>query len=222
MLRRWCRRTRVRIRGRRKIFVVGMNKTGTTSMDRALIDLGYLPADEWRFTTMFDRHLQGELPIDDILRECATAEHFQDIPFSTPRGFWREVYKKYPDARYILTVRDSAEVWFNSLCKFQSKTYKTDGLPGYEDFKNSYNGSGMALRLMEYIFGDSEYYDRDEYTEIYNNHVREITEFFDDKPNLLVVNVAEKDAYRKLCEFLGEEMKYEEFPWMNKTEAKGA
>jgi hypothetical protein len=36
-------------------------------------------------------------------------------------------------------------------------------------------------------------------------------------PDLLVLDVAEKGAYRKLCDFLGKPCESDSFPWENKT-----
>ena len=52
-----------------------------------------------------------------ILKKCFEYEVFQDIPFSLPE-FYRYVYKKYPKSKFILTVRSSSDIWFNSFNKY--------------------------------------------------------------------------------------------------------
>ena len=44
----------IKSRAKQKIFVIGFNKTGTTSIEAALKELGYIPADQWHFTLLFD------------------------------------------------------------------------------------------------------------------------------------------------------------------------
>ena len=65
-----------------KIFCIGLSKTGSTSLERALKDLGY---------RLGDQH-QGELLLPvyaarnfrPIVEFCLTADAFQDAPFSFP------------------------------------------------------------------------------------------------------------------------------------------
>ena len=43
-------------------------------------------------------------------------------------------------------------------------------------------------------------------------------DYFEDRPNdLLVLNVAEKGAFQKLCDFLAISSEKTEFPWENRT-----
>ena len=49
-------------------------------------------------------------------------------------------------------------------------------------------------------------------------HIASVKEYFRHRSeNLLVLNVGQKGAYGRLCDFLGKESAREEFPWENKT-----
>ena len=207
---------RIRLRNRRKVFIIGFNKTGTTSTEAALKELGYISGDQWMFTLLFDQYLKGQISMDKIIDHCETAEFFQDVPFSFP-NVWKSVYEKYPDALYILTVRNDENQWFNSLHKFQKKVFGDGKQVSEKDLRDAYGGSGMAYRFMMHVYPDSNLYDPDKYMAIYQKHNQDVKTFFENKTNFLELNVAKENAYEILCSFLGEIPKHSSFPWLNKT-----
>ena len=50
--------------------------------------------------------------------EASGYNAFSDYP---TRAFWLNIYEKYPDAFFILSVRQSAEVWRNSAAIYFAK-----------------------------------------------------------------------------------------------------
>lgn len=125
-----------------KIFCIGRNKTGTTSMLHVFKEfgfkLGHQPTAELLLKDYIARNWKP------ILDYCQTAQAFQDAPFSWPET-WKQLVKRYPDARYILTYRDQ-EAWYNSITKFHSKKF-SDGLrtPSKEDLKMAkYRSRGLC------------------------------------------------------------------------------
>ena len=97
-----------------KIICAGLPKTGTTSMAKALEILGFkvydwkehvtIHVDEW-----LDIYLKGKTP--DF------ASMYKDVDAVTdhPAGFWyEEILQAFPDAKVILNVRDSEDVWLRS------------------------------------------------------------------------------------------------------------
>lgn len=102
-----------------KIFGIGFYKTGTTTLYDALRTLGY-------HTVNGDK--PGSYPgADDgatLIRQIdagdlrlPTFEMFDAFTDNPYFRIWREIYALYPDARYILTVRDE-EAWIASCVKF--------------------------------------------------------------------------------------------------------
>ena len=102
-----------------KIFGIGFYKTGTTTLYDALRLLGYS-------TVNGDK--PGSYPgADDgatLIRQIDAGDYrlptfdmfdaFTDNPYFR---IWRRIYDLYPDAKYILTVRDEAR-WIDSCAKF--------------------------------------------------------------------------------------------------------
>jgi len=110
-----------------KVFCIGYNKTGTTSIGKMLSDFGYNLAPQRPFEDFYIKHLtlKNKPSLFDLIEKY---DAFQDIPFSKS-DYYLKIYKKYPNSKYILTIRDSKE-WFASLIRFHKKlgipTYKKD------------------------------------------------------------------------------------------------
>jgi hypothetical protein len=101
-----------------KIFCIGMNKTGTTSLEKFMELHGYACGDQVSGELLLTDFASGNF--QSIIDFCQTADFFQDLPFSAPNCY-KVLRVNYPDAKYILTVRDSAETWYNSLVRFHEK-----------------------------------------------------------------------------------------------------
>lgn len=91
-----------------KIFCIGRNKTGTTTIAHTLAELGYRVAPQ-RYAELLadDCYLRGKFGL--IVEFCRYYNAFQDVPFSWPRTY-RVLDEAFPNARFILTVRDSPEL----------------------------------------------------------------------------------------------------------------
>lgn len=202
-----------------KIFCIGLNKTGTTSVKKAFNDLGFKVGNQ----------AKGELLLNDyskrnfkpIIELCKTADAFQDAPFSYPFTFMvLDVF--FPNSKFILTIRDSDQQWYNSMIKFHSKIHTQSGnIPTEKDLKNAdYRYKGFAWEVRQKVFGiksGEDVYHKPTFLNYYNNHNHLVKEYFKFKDNLLIINVSNKDSYLKFCNFLEQKPLYEEFPWENKT-----
>ena len=206
-------------KNRTKIFCVGLNKTGTTSVKKVISDFGYKLGKQSEAELLAESWYLRDFR--KIINYCHSAEAFQDIPFSLPYtyAFLDEYFK---NAKFILTVRDSSEQWYNSITKFHSKLWaKGKVLPTIEDLKTAkYRYTGYAYDLNRYMFNTSleDPYNKDVLIEYYNHHNYSVIEYFRSRPNkLLVINVSKKNDYLNLCDFLNKEALNDDFPWENKT-----
>ena len=205
-------------RRKKKVFCIGQNKTGTTSMAAALAQLGYKVGEQ----------SVAELLIEDwsrrdfrrIVRYCASADAFQDIPFSLDYTY-QAVDCAYPGSKFILTVRSSGDEWYASLIRFHTKIIGKNRLPTAADLKEfSYRRRGWLWEVMRLIYGDAEesLYDRETYIRRYEEHNRRVLDYFRNRPDdLLVLNVADHDAMRKLCSFLGKKYDDSAMPHLNRS-----
>ncbi|MCB9188197.1 MAG: hypothetical protein H6599_02835 [Flavobacteriales bacterium] len=204
-----------------KIFCIGFGKTGTTSLELALKDFGYKMGFQPVAEMLVEDWHKGE--VDRILNYCHSADAFQDLPFGAP-GLFRELDKNFPKSKFILTIRTTPELWFDSVLKFHGKKFSADGksVPTIEELGNKvYRYKGWPLDMISYLFGypEIDLYDKEKYIEIYLKHIEDVREYFKDRKNdLLVLDVSLSGSYQKLADFLGIEVgEYDSFPWLNKT-----
>ena len=214
-------RLRTAMRGRdggKKVFCVGWNKTGTTSLEAALRSLGYATGLQAR-----GERLKADWARRDfsrIVALCRTADAFQDVPFSCDDTF-RALDAHFPGSKFILTLRDNPEQWYESLVGFHSKIVGKGRVPTAQDLKAFvYRYPGYLWESARLIYGadESSVYDRRLYISCYLNHNRQVTEYFKDRPqDLLVLNVGQADAMEKLCAFLGRDYRGERMPHLNRS-----
>ncbi|PIB37573.1 hypothetical protein BFP72_14925 [Reichenbachiella sp. 5M10] len=199
---------------KKKTFVIGLNKTGTTTIEHALNEFGFVLGDQVIAQRLTDQLLKSKT----ILRlYCLTGEAFQDVPFSLP-DFYKTLDSLYPDSKFILSIRDNPDQWFKSLVSFHSKLWGNGHTPSYHQLKElNWIRRGYALRILQKSYGE-KLYDSTTYKEVYERHIEEVTNHFKNAPEkLLIINVSERDSYKQLCDFLGEVPLRETFKWKNKT-----
>lgn len=96
-----------------KVFCIGFQKTGTSSMGIALEILGYNVCGHVNVLGITDPN-QREKIIESVLSKTSDYNAFEDNP-------WCFLYKKldklYPGSKFILTTRDSNK-WIVSMQKY--------------------------------------------------------------------------------------------------------
>ena len=165
-----------------KVFVIGLNKTGTTSLGNALRILGYRTLGWGDFISrkLFHDWYSGNL---QPLIQCSTKyDAFEDLPWPFA---YEEMTTIYPDAKFILTVRENEETWWQSIARHTEKRVWI----GHKLIYGSYFATN----------------DKATYIELYLSHRQRVHEFFKNQPErLLEVNIDDESAnWDKLCEFLG-------------------
>lgn len=172
-----------------KVFCVGLQKTGPTSLGYALHLLGYRVAG----STQIDRS-----PPLDTLRDRALAmtrdyDAFQDMPWAL---FFRNFDLVYPDAKFILTLREP-EDWYRSMCKH----FPTE-----------------LSRLGKVVYGTERAEDKDVLIRRYEDHVAEVrSHFFGRSGKLLEIDLGADDGWDPLCAFLDVQRPNRPFPWLNRN-----
>jgi len=209
----------LKVYGKPKIFGIGNNKTGTTSLKKAMEDLGYVVGNQRIAEKMMDQWARRDFK--NLVRYCHTAQFFQDVPFSKLYTFTVMDYA-FPNSKFILTVRDSPEQWYDSLTKFHAKKWGKDGrIPTKEDLQNAiyiYKGRPWETNRWAHTTPEDNPYEKKELIKSYIDYNNSVVEYFRHRPNdLLILNVAEEGAYQKLCVFLRKETEIQNFPWENKT-----
>lgn len=202
-----------------KVFCVGWNKTGTTSVEHALRGFGLRMGDQPAAEMLLEDWARRDFR--RVIELCRSADAFQDIPFSLPYTF-QAVDAAFPGSKFILTMRDSPEQWYESLTRFHTKIVGKGRLPTAADLRAfSYRYPGFVWRYHELVHAADEttLYQRDRYITHYAVHNHQIIEYFRFRPGtLLVLNLKQTDAMQQLCAFLGIPYTGQQMPQLNKTD----
>ena len=174
-----------------KVFLIGLSKTGTTSLYAALMRLG-LRTVTWRHISRrgLSRWIAGDFS-PDYLADC-------DAATDMPIGAWfRELDARYPQARFVLTERP-LDPWLASVgAQFAAAG---DPSPGFR----------RDVRLLSY--GASVFH-RDRFARIHAEHAAAVRAHFAGRPGkLLIQSYFVGDGWPGLCDFLGLETPDEPFP----------
>ncbi len=175
-----------------KVFCVGFYKTGTTSLELLLQDMGYQVASPYK---NWDTALVEMLEKDDLSelkRLTELFDAFQDAPWFL---LYKEFDQWYPGSKFILTIRDSHSWWKSFLNCFE-QTYRP---------------------LFKYIFGfDNPAGHEELFIERFEKHNRKILKYFKNRPNdLLLIDISEDNALSKISDFLDRTTSYSKIPHAN-------
>ena len=173
----------------RKIFGIGFQKTGTSTLGKALKMLNYKVCDHCPYLLKALKRNDWK-PVFDVVRKY---DAFEDNP-------WPLIYQKldqvYPNSKFILTMRDE-DAWLQSAL-------------------NHFGHEKSEMRLWIYkkdcLVGNEEIY-----LETFREHNRAVLEYFKDRPDdLLIVNWEKGEGWEQLCGFLDEDIPPHNFPHINK------
>ena len=180
-------------RSQGKIFGIGLSKTGTTSLARALEILGYRTKD---FIGVKE-YRPGRLDCID-LDVIDANDAFTDTPIPS---FYRELDQRYPNSKFILTIRDM-DGWLKS-CKKQF----TRALANKETAANN--------SILVAMYGESVF-EKEKFESGYWCYVNGVYDYFRDrKEDLLVLDICANEGWDKLCAFLGQPIPEVSFPKAN-------
>ena len=183
--------------GRTKIFGIGFQKTGTSSLNRALRILGFHAVGGIRINHPKGVTLPTPLRTADILAlalaRAKEADAFNDNPWPL---LYREMDGAFPGAKFILTVREP-ERWLASLVRHFGETPND---------------------VMRWIYGVP--YPKGHEAEIlrvYKAHNDAVQSYFAGRPNdLLIIDFEAGEGWEKLCPFLGRAVPSAPFPHDNR------
>lgn len=172
-----------------KIIGVGFQKTGTSSLDAALKELGYKVLGHR--TDLAKDLFEGK--IDKVLKITEDYDAMQDNPWAL---LYKELDKKYPGSKFILTIRNE-EKWIKSVV-------------------NHFGTSNTEMRRWIYGVGHPEG-NENLYLERYRAHNKEVKKYFENRQeDLLILEWEKGDGWEKLCSFLNKPVPNKEFPHTNK------
>ena len=193
-----------------KVIGLGYPRTGTMSLKHALELLGFGPC--YHMIEVFDRPDDPDFWLgalnnrnidwEDVFRD------FQSTADAPACYFSEALFQHYPQAKYILTVRD-AESWYDS---FLATVYQAITHPENAPDDQHRKVQAMAQTLLLDTMLEGRFEDRAAAINSYNRH-NSLVRSLIPRSQLLEFEVAE--GWPPLCEFLEVPIPKEPFPTSN-------
>ena len=183
----------------RKVFGLGLSKTGTSSLTEALNAPGvrsvHYPSDERTY-----RELRAGRYRLSVLEEFQGATDISVAPF------YAQLDRAYPGSKFVLTVREP-EAWLRS-CETHWRLMMS-WWHNFPQFKKFHEFVGACA------YGTVGF-SRERFLFVYETHARNVREYFKDRPrDLLVMDICGGEGWERLCPFLGSETPAAPFPHAN-------
>lgn len=179
-----------------KVFVVGMAKTGTSSLSAALTALGFQTLHSYNPLT-HEQICEDDLPLFDAFADAPVCANFE------------KCYSMFSNSKFIYTVRPF-ESWKKSMMDHFFRVY------GHSDFAE------LKLALSPFVADIFNSYPtmlfkNNDYEEAYHGYDRRVRCFFQDKPKdrFLEFDVS-TGGWEELCGFTGRALPSIPFPWLNR------
>lgn len=212
-----------------KIFCIGQNKTGTTSLEALLMLYGYrLPTQAVQEKKVTRQAFLGNYrPLNDFVPHY---DAFQDQPFSQG-DIYIAADCLFPGSKFILTYRDS-DAWFDSLCRFHSQLFGVKDINAVTEedvLKFDYLYPGYCHETVKQLLTVYErgqvkvrwdlLYDRAFYIEMYERRNAAIRCYFAERPeDFLAIDFTEQRTSEEICQFLNIPEEFTiEVPHLNRT-----
>ena len=161
-----------------KIIGIGLNKTGTKTLRCYLRQWGF----QHRTFDLDAFNLYRAGRIEELIELMKQYDSFEDWPWSL---MFREIDAHFPEARFVLTLRRSPEIWYRSLCKMAVRM-------------------GPLDKFEEHIYGYAmPQGHKSEHLQYYQAHNQAVEEHFRERPSkLLAICWETGDQPQKLADFL--------------------
>jgi hypothetical protein len=181
-----------------RIFGVGLHRTASKSLNKALCILGF-DSVHWRnprtAKSIWDEmNIHALAPGHHGMRSSRTLEeHYATTDLPIPLMF-RELDWSYPNSKFILTVRDEKK-WLESV--------RTHWTYEYNPWRASWDNDCFTHKIHTELYGRKDF-DAEVFLARYRRHNAEVIEHFrrSGPEKLLVLDVEAGDGWDKLCRFL--------------------
>nr|POE88071.1 hypothetical protein CFP56_11300 [Quercus suber] len=162
-----------------KVFVIGLSKTGTTSIGDALALIGYkrLGWKDIRSRALVHSYAHGDLSA--LISQTHYYDAFEDLPWP---AVYQEMAVLYPTAKFVLSQRRDEHVWLRSMRRHMAR----GAWDGYAYFYGTRRGEADDATLLA----------------AYRNHTAGVREFFAAQPARLVelvIDDAGEQNWQALC-----------------------
>ena len=172
-----------------KVFGLGLSKTGTTSLCKALEILGYKTAHYITIDKFHEYDAVGDSPVPIL---------------------YQRLDREYQGSKFILTTRDKDE-WLTSFGRHMNKW-------DLEKRIKVGTARADTLLTRYQLYGTLKY-EPQKLLAGFKQYHQEVLNYFSDRPHdLLVIDLSKGDSWQQLCDFLGRPVPTMAFPSSNTAE----
>jgi glycosyltransferase involved in cell wall biosynthesis len=182
---------------RPRVFGIGLNKTGTTSLHEALTILGY-ESLHWggpALRRLIEVSLETGEPM--LSRLDPRFDAFSDI--RTLSVNFERLDKEYPGSRFVMTVRP-VDDWVESRRRHVEYNVRRKAA-------GDYDGNFLVV-------------EEQEWREEWETHLVNVRTYFAGRDDFLEVDITNASSWRPLCEVLGVPEPNVAFPWGNRAQER--
>lgn len=165
-----------------------------------------LPGHPFDLGAGWNQALAGEMPNWGHVFDGYVAA--VDWPAS---AFWRELSEAYPDALVLLSLRDSAETWLQSVEATILPVARRALAPDWNE------GAGLT-NLFERFVGDKQWDDPATLMAAYERHNAAVRQTI---PAHRLLAWQATEGWKPICRALGLPILDQPFPWINRREDWG-
>ena len=173
-----------------RIFGIGLHKTATTSLHKALTILGYDSA-HWT-NAHWAKAIWREMSEHGYSRTLEAHYALSDLPIPL---FFRELDQAYPGSKFILTMRQE-DRWLKSV--------RNHFDPAHNIHRARWDTDPFSNKVHSLLYGRKKF-DAEVMLVRYRRHYMEVKVHFMDRPaDLLEMNMDAGAGWTELCHFLGQ------------------
>jgi hypothetical protein len=181
-----------------KVFGIGFQKTGTSTLHAALTQLGYASQKGVFINHPKGIHVPPPVTTEKILPYMIDLAQRHDAFSDNPWPLlFRELDVAYPGSKFVLTVRDPAK-WIESVVR---------------------HFGARADDVSQWIYGvPYPAGNEPRYLEVYQSHNNAVRSYFAARPrDLLEIDIEAEARWEPLCEFLDMPRPNRRFPHENRA-----
>lgn len=198
-----------------KLFGIGANKTGSTSLKLVFSILGLRAANQNAGELTTQQLAKGNFA--PLIKFVEQYDAFQDTPFAA-KSYYAQLDALFPNSKFILTIREPEE-WFNSFLRHNQRQLGLDpentkiSLEDLDGKDYLYNGFRQLKFESDWLLSiDQKYtakkcwdlsFNKDHFIDLYIQRNKEVARHFSERPDdLLVIDITKEKTTEKIVNFL--------------------
>ena len=172
-----------------KLFIIGLPRTGTTSISVLLLE---------HFKVSHTGYTKRAFELADVISDCPCFSDYQQLD------------RLFPESKFVYLQRD-LELWLPSIQMLLNKMLPSLNSESYVNpiLKRSFSQTFDLESVVSPL-------DKTHLTRCYQRHQQQVISYFHGRDNLLSINIKQADSLSRLLNFLNlEHSAYEQFPHLN-------